>query len=98
MTEISLTDELRRAAARCLWFEPPEQAIADLPRLAAHILTYGSIEDVAALRAQAPEHQLRALLDAAPPGVFDERSWAYWNLVVGRYDTPPMPVRRFPEP
>jgi hypothetical protein len=30
-----------------------------------------------------------------PPGIIDPRSWAYWNLKLGRDPTPPMPARRF---
>lgn len=93
MTDLILTPELRKAAERCVWFEPPEQAILDPARLAAHILTYGDIGDVRALRSQLSEADLRALIDAAPPGIFDARSWSYWNLVVGRYDAPPLPRR-----
>jgi hypothetical protein len=26
----------------------------------------------------------------------DERSWAYWNVVIGRYPVPPMPRRVIP--
>ncbi len=93
MIKLVLTEALRKAAERCVWFEPPEAAIRDYARLAAHILTFGAQDDVAALRAQTSEDDLRALLDAAPPGVFDARSWSYWNLMVGRYDPPPMPQR-----
>jgi len=25
-----------------------------------------------------------AALDVAPPGIFDERSWAYWNILANR--------------
>ena len=94
MKSLSLTDELRKAAERCVWYEPPEKAVADPSRLTAHILTYGSIEDVTALRAQYSDDDLRAALDEAPAGVYDGRSWAYWNLMVGRYDTPPLPTRK----
>jgi hypothetical protein len=97
MKRLILTDELRRAAERCVWFEPAEVAAADAPRLAAHILTYGAPEDVAALTSQLTEDDLRSLIDLAPPGVFDARSWAYWNLMVGRYETPFQPQRRFPD-
>lgn len=93
MTRLVLTPELRKAAERCIWFEPPEKAIANGARLAAYILTYGAPKDVRALRAQVTDRELRLLLDAAPPGIFDARSWAYWNLIVGRYETPPMPQR-----
>jgi hypothetical protein len=93
MKALALTPELRRAAERCVWFETPERVISDPIYLAAHILTYGGIEDVNALRTQYSDDDLRQALDRAPPGVFDARSWAYWNLAVGRYETPPMPVR-----
>jgi len=62
-----LTPELRRAAQRCIWFEPPETAVVNPARLAAYILTYGGQEDVNALRVQLSEEDLKALLDAAPP-------------------------------
>ncbi|MBS0386429.1 MAG: hypothetical protein JSS00_13900 [Proteobacteria bacterium] len=95
MKPLVLTPPLRRAAERCVWYEPPEAAIRDAPRLVAHILTFGSIEDVGALRTQYSDEDLREALQAAPPGIFDARSWAYWNLVLGRYDAPAPPTRRF---
>jgi hypothetical protein len=95
MKPLDPTPELRRAAERCVWYEPPERAVRNPANLVAHILTFGGIEDVNALRAQYSDDDLREALDAAPPGVFDARSWAYWNLVVGRYTTPPLPERRF---
>lgn len=94
MKALKLTDRLRKSA-RCIWFEPPEKAVADPARFVAYVLTYGTIDDVAALREQLDWDDIREALDHAPPGVFDARSWAYWNLMVGRYETPPMPARRF---
>jgi hypothetical protein len=95
MKRLLLTPDLRKAAERCIWFEPPEKAIAYPSRLAAYILTYGDTDDVRALRAQINVPELTRYLDDAPPGIFDRKSWAYWNLVVGRYETPAMPVRTF---
>ena len=94
---VKLTEELKKAVQRCVWFEPPEQAIQDIARLAAYILTYGTPEDTDALRNQIDSEALIECLDNAPPGIYDKRSWAYWNLVAGRYDTPPMPERIFPK-
>ena len=88
---LTLTDELRKAARRCIWFEPPEVALKEPGRLAAYIFTYGSQEDVMALRGQIPQDDLQRLLDAVPPGIYDPRSWAYWHLMAGRYETPPIP-------
>jgi hypothetical protein len=92
---LKLTENLRRAAEHCVWFEPPEQAVQDTARLAAYILTYGTPEDTYALRDQLDDAALAECLDHAPPGIFDPRSWAYWNLIVGRRTAPPMPERHF---
>ena len=91
---LTLTDELRKAAQQCIWFEPPEMALKEPGRLPAYIFTCGSLEDVTALRCQITQDDLQRLLDAAPPGIYDPRSWAYWNLMAGRYTTPPMPQRK----
>ena len=96
MSKLDLTPALRKAALRCVWFEAPETAVAWPELLAAHILTYGSIEDVEALKDQWSLDDIREALDHAPPGVFDPRSWAYWNLMVGREEAPPLPQRRLP--
>jgi len=40
------------------------------------------------------EDDIRRALDAAPPGIIDPRSWAFWNLRVGRDPPPPMPRRK----
>jgi hypothetical protein len=95
LIRLRLTESLHRAAARCVWFEQPETAIEDVPRLAAYILTYGTLDDVAALRAQITLEQLQILLSAAPPGIFDSRSWSYWHVMTGHDDPPPLPQRRF---
>jgi hypothetical protein len=95
MRPLRLTDALRTTAINCVWFEPPEQAIAIPARFAAYVLTYGTADDVAALREQMNDDDLREALDSAPPGIFDPRSWKYWNLTIGRDEAPPMPVRRF---
>ncbi len=98
MPPLSLTPEIEAIARRVVWFEPPEQAIAYPARFLAYVMTYGTFEDVAVLRQIWSEDDLRTALDAAPPGIFDGRSWAYWNVKLGRYPTPPMPVRTFDVP
>ena len=95
MTKLRLTSDLMQAARRCVWFKSPEEAVAFPAHLVAHILTYGAYEDVRALRRQLTDDDLREAIDHAPPGVFDPRSWTYWNLMLGRDEAPPMPQRRF---
>lgn len=96
MKSLELTEALHKAAKRCFWYASPERAVLQPANFVAHILTFGALEDVNALRAQYSNEDIARALDEAPAGVYDARSWAYWNLVVGRYETPPMPVRCLP--
>lgn len=94
---VTLDDDLAAVARRVIWFEPPEQAVADPVRFIAYAVTYATHEDMTVIRRHFSDDALRAALDAAPPGIIDPRSWAYWNLKLGRYPPPPMPKRRFPK-
>jgi hypothetical protein len=91
---IPLNDETRALARRLVWFEPPEEALADSVRFMAYAFARATHEEMKALRAYLDDSNLREALDHAPPGIIDPRSWAYWNLRLGRYPAPPMPTRR----
>src|SRR5580700_1616994 len=94
MKPLPVTQELLAVAERVVWFKPPSQALADPAHFLAHVMTYGTVEDLRALTAVVGENEFREALDNAPPGVFDARSWAYWNLKCGRVPAPPMPARK----
>jgi len=88
------TPALRAVARRVVWFKAPDAALADPLHFLAHVMTYGTPEDLAALRGVVPREAFREVLDNPPPGIFDPRSWAYWNLVLaGRSPAPPLPIR-----
>jgi hypothetical protein len=89
--------ELLAVARRVIWFEPPERALADTIRFLAYLMTYGTVDDIAVVRRYLDLVDFREALDQAPAGIIDERSWAYWNAVTGRYPAPPMPRRVIPE-
>jgi hypothetical protein len=93
MKTLPLTPDIEAIARRVVWFEEPRQAIADPARFVAYAMTYGTYADVTAIRKYLSDEDLRAALSNAPPGIFDGRSWAYWNLKLGRYPAPPMPER-----
>ena len=76
-----------------MWFKPPVEALADLVHFLAHVMTYGAPEDLRARQGVDGCVNYREVLDQAPPGVFDPRSWAYCNLKCGRLP-PPLPTRR----
>ena len=94
MTPLPQTPELLAVAERVVWFKPPSEALADPIHFLAHVMTYGTVEDLGALQGIAGADQFQEVLDNAPPGVFDVRSWAYWNLKCGRTPAPPLPVRK----
>ncbi len=91
-------DEALGLAARYVWWKTPEQAAADLPRLAAQVMELGLFEDAALLAARLGEEALRQVLRQAPAGVFSPRSWAYWHVRLGLTrpgeTPPPLPRRR----
>jgi hypothetical protein len=96
MKALPHTPALARVARRVMWFEEPARALADPRRFLAYVMVFGAIEDVAAVRRIVGPEGFCEVLEAAPPGIFDARSWAYWNLVCGRIPAPPLPVRALP--
>ncbi len=95
MITLPHTQELEQVARNTVWFKSPGQAIDAPYHLVAHVLTYGTHEDVATLRKYLADDDLREALDHAPAGIFDPRSWAYWNLLLGRSPTLALPTRGF---
>jgi hypothetical protein len=96
MKVLPVTPELLRVGRRVIWFEEPERALADPVQFLAHVMVFGTVEDLKALRGIVGKDEYCEVLEQAPPGIFDARSWAYWNLVCGRQPRPPLPVRRLP--
>ncbi len=94
MKPLKLTEELAQVARRTVWFKSPEEAARDPVHFIAHVLTYGTHEDVEALRHYVSDEELTEAIENAPPGVFDARSWTYWNLKIGHYPAPPLPERK----
>ncbi len=93
MKPLPLTPELEALARRAVWFKEPAAALGDARHFIAHVLTYGTHEDCEMLRGYVSDDEFRDAVWNAPPGIFDARSWAYWNLKTGRYPPPPLPTR-----
>ncbi len=96
MKPLPYNADLLSLAARVVWFEPPERALAEPVRFLAYVMTYGTLQDVAVIRRYVRLDDFREALEHAPPGIMHERSWAYWNAMIGRYPVPPMPRRVIP--
>jgi hypothetical protein len=93
MKIIPLTPDTEALARRLVWFEEPREALSDTFRFVAYALARATHEDMKLLRGFMNDDDLREALDKAPPGIIDARSWAYWNVKLGRYPVPPMPTR-----
>jgi hypothetical protein len=96
MRPLPVNADLVAVAPQVIWFEPPEQALAEPIRFLAYLMTYGTAEDIAVVRRYLELEDFREALEHAPPGIMDERSWAYWNTMTGRLPVPPMPRRLIP--
>jgi len=90
---IPLTSETAAIARRIIWFEDAPTALADPVRFMAYAVAYASHDDMKWIRHHISDDDFRDALDQAPPGIIDARSWAYWNLKLGRHPAPPLPTR-----
>src|SRR5689334_14495361 len=91
------TAELIQIAKRVVWFKDPLDTLNNPIHFMSYLMTYGFYEDVKTVKKYATEEDFLAVLECAPPGVFDPRSWAYWNLMCNRLPIPAMPTRKFGE-
>lgn len=96
MKPIPLNSETEAVARRVVWFEPPAQALADPVRFMAYAAANATHADMRVLRRYVSDADFAEALEKAPPGIIDPRSWAYWNLQMGRDPVPPAPARAFP--
>ena len=87
--DLSSHSELLDVAKNCVWFKKPEQALKYPEHFVAHVLTYGTYDDVKKLRKVLGDDGLRYCLNNAPPGIFDKKSWEYWRLIL---ELPSMPL------
>lgn len=90
---MSSHSDLLALARRVVWFKDPEETVKDRAFFLAHIMTYGTLDDVLIARHYFTSADFRDALDHAPAGVFDPRSWAYWNTIYGHPTPRPLPRR-----
>lgn len=81
-------------AAKLIWWKTPDEALEDEHRFLAQAMTFGSWDDMQLVLSTFGADALMSVLAAAPVGVFDRRSWAYWHARFGLDPLPPLPRRR----
>jgi hypothetical protein len=93
---MSFPEDLLRVAKRVVWFQSPENTLSNTTLFLAHVMTYGTLEDIVTAMKHYPDSDFQAVLNAPPVGVFDKRSWTYWNLYYHHTPVPPLPQRSIP--
>jgi hypothetical protein len=88
--------DLETVAKRMVWFKAPDDALKDVKLFLAHVMTYGTLRDITTALRYFSEDDFEAVVDDPPPGVFDPRSWIYWNLRYRREPVPELPKRKLP--
>jgi hypothetical protein len=86
---------LQMVAKRVVWFKKAEDALRDTRLFLASVMTYGTLSDIATTLQYFSESDFEAILDDPPPGIFDRRSWIYWNVRYHRDPVPALPMRNF---
>ena len=62
--------DLLRIARKVVWYDQPEQTLANLDTFLAHLMVYGSSADVAVTSQYVPAEEFRRVLENAPAGLF----------------------------
>ena len=62
MKPLPVTPALLKVARRVIWFEKPEEALADPVHFLAYVMTYGTAEDLKALEGIVGKDELREVL------------------------------------
>jgi hypothetical protein len=90
-------EELRRFAAKYIWWKEPEEAVTQADRVVAQVMNIGDYDDVQALANAVDEEYLQKVLRSAEAGQFNERSWTYWHYrlrLCPPGNVPDLPQRR----
>ena len=94
-------EELRALAARCFWWQTPEEALAFPRRFIARVMDIGGFADFLLLESHYGAEAMRDALLHAEPGWLRPRSWYFWHYRLGLTpcgaEPPPMPVRKYEE-
>lgn len=73
---------LRQIAMAVNWFESPEELIRDKNRFLAYFMQYCRDKDIPTMLRHFSKQEFQQALLKRPPGILDEKSVTYWNLIL----------------
>ena len=77
-----MDEKLRQIALAVNWFDPPEELIRDKDRFLVYFMQYCLDKDIPTMRRHFSKQEFRQALRTRPPGILDEKSATYWNLIL----------------
>lgn len=90
-----MRDPLEDIARRVNWYTPASRLVANGDRFLAEVMARGTAADVAVIQRHFTLDDLKKAYCNAPPGLFSNKAWAYWGLVLLNNPKHPLP-ERFP--
>lgn len=95
---MNIPPELLQVARHVVWYDSPEHALGYPSIFLAHLMTFGTPDDIAIAKQHFSVEDFRSVLKNPPPGIFTAYSWAHWHHELFGNDQaiPPMP-ERFPD-
>ena len=88
--------ELYAVVQRVMWFEHADETLRYPRRFLAYLMTFGTVDEILIARKYFSDQDFEAVLVDPPAGIFDVRSWSYWNGIYHRHPVPPLPQRVIP--
>lgn len=92
---MSNRDDLVAVAKRVVWFKTPEETLREPKLFLSYVMTYGTLKDIVITMRHYSDEDFDRVLTDPPSGIFDVRSWSYWNLRYHHEPVPPLPLRTF---
>ena len=93
---MQIDDGLKRVAKELFWWQAPEVALANPRRFLAQVMTLGTWQEVQQVKEAFGWDAFKDALLNAQAGIFDPRSWAYWQAFLGLPEAE-MPRRNLPD-
>lgn len=92
--ETANEEQLKRFAAKLIWWQPPEVSLGQPRRLLGQVMARGDWPEVVAFKQALGWEAFRDALVNAEPGLFEIKSWTMWHRFFG-LPAPELPKRAF---
>ena len=79
---MAASNELIDIARRVNWFDDPKELVRNTDRFLVYFMQYCLDSDIKIMRRSFSDAAFRYALTNRPPGIVDDRSVAYWDLIL----------------